>query len=283
MTNIIPPKPDPLEGVEQLRKILLSYDSSSDPHLRSPEWQAFEQSLTDRISAYGAATSERYGQKQMIPHLYRAADLGKRMLLKAGFSQPAAENFRRAFMLHDLGKTHESYRIENWTLPKQSDEVRLEKKQHIVHGIEILDEVLAALDEPSRTEFSDHPHVRMIRSLMLYHHERLDGKGTLGLPPESQGLLIQVACIADAYDGDRIHRPHQPERRSPESTIRRMMTDHPEDKYYAAFDPKVLCLLAQVVEELEDDEGLCARLFSEAEADYKTAPSRSHVIGRPII
>jgi hypothetical protein len=49
---------------------------------------------------------------------------------------------------------------------------------------------------------------------------------------------VQVSCIVDAYDGDRIWRPHQARQRTPEETLARMAD--PEGKYAGAFTAELV-------------------------------------------
>ena len=52
-------------------------------------------------------------------------------------------------------------------------------------------------------------------------------------------VFVQVSCLIDAYDGDRIQRPHQGARRSKRETLDRLMSKH-DKKYTGAFDKKLL-------------------------------------------
>jgi hypothetical protein len=85
----------------------------------------------------------------------------------------------------------------------------------------------------------DHPHVKIRHALTLFHHERVDRKGPEGINIMTQPLYVQAACIADAYDGDMILRPHQGQPRSPEETLRRLLGETSE-KYHGAFDEALL-------------------------------------------
>jgi len=73
--------------------------------------------------------------------------------------------------------------------------------------------------------------------LQRYHHERIDGQGYEAIPAEQQGKIIKTICIIDAYDGDMIHRPHQPTRRTPKEALDRLKNG---EKYQGAFDEEIL-------------------------------------------
>jgi hypothetical protein len=51
------------------------------------------------------------------------------------------------------------------------------------------------------------------------------------------GKVIKMICIIDAFDGDMIHRPHQPAERTPKEALERLKNS---DKYKGAFDEDIL-------------------------------------------
>ncbi len=83
----------------------------------------------------------------------------------------------------------------------------------------------------------EHPHIHVTQAIQLYHHERIDGTGYEGLLGDDLGQIIKAICIVDAFDGDMIHRPHQPAKRTPEEALERLKNG---GKYQGAFDPFML-------------------------------------------
>lgn len=187
-------------------------------------WQNIENYGND-INEYGTVISQ---------HLLRSSTIGAGFLKILGFSERAAKNFYEANLLQDLGKIHYSYDPNIWQTPhRPTDEEREEKREHTRLGVELLD--LALLKSPE--ELQTHPHIRVTQSLQQHHHERIDGSGYEGLKGSDMGQIIKAICIIDAYDGDMIHRPHQPAKRTPEETLDRLKNG---EKYQGAFDEVML-------------------------------------------
>ena len=76
-----------------------------------------------------------------------------------------------------------------------------------------------------------------MKSLQLHHHERIDGNGYEGYKGEELSTIIKMICIIDAFDGDMIHRPHQPSQRTPKEALDRLKNG---EKYQGAFDAEIL-------------------------------------------
>jgi response regulator RpfG family c-di-GMP phosphodiesterase len=212
--------------------LLDSYDIQDDPILTS-HWKAIETNLWSRIENY-AEDINNYGTV-MSQHLIRTSAVGMQFIVsELGFSERAGRNFYDANLLHDLGKTHPSYDPEIWQLPhRPTQEEREEKREHTQLGVELTDMAISKSPEALVT----HPHIQIVQSLQRLHHERMDAEGYEGLDASKLGQVIQAICIIDAFDGDMIHRPHQPERRSPASALERMKTGK---KYGGAFEPEIL-------------------------------------------
>lgn len=195
------------------------------------EWQDVQTLLEDRISHFAG---ER-GLIMSAHHMRVAADaLGFLMFLE--YPDNACWNIKSALLIHDVGKTHDSYDPSIWSLPdRPTEEQRAEKRLHTRRGVEIINESV----EEHAPHLIDHPHVELCRHVALYHHERLNGslyENMTDLP-----VWMQAICIIDTYDGDRIKRPHHDHRRSPEETIMRMMAEREDgEKYEGAFDPALM-------------------------------------------
>ena len=174
---------------------------------------------------------------QMIAHQNRVARDGAAFLRFLGYSERAAKNFRAAMLFHDIGKMDNSYDYGIWTLrdrptPEQKDLQR----RHARLGAESWEAF--ASDKP---DLLAHPHYAVRYGLTRYHHERFDSKGPDGLDASSLPVFIQVSCIIDAYDGDRIQRGHQKAQRTPAEALKRLAgIGDPKQKYAGAFDKKLL-------------------------------------------
>ena len=200
-----------------LDEVMDSYDYDTDPVLRR-HFRPLEKKIWRDIVSYGKGVND-YG-KQMEGHLERIAKDGAKFLAHLGFSPAVQHNFWSAFRLSDLGKLHKDYDVTIWSLPhRPTEDERAEKRLHAARGPEVFAEYLQGAPE----ELLAHPHITtVIPALMAFHHERVDGNGPFGKTGDEMGTVIQAACIVDAYDGDRIRRPHQDHQRTPEETLNRM-------------------------------------------------------------
>lgn len=213
-------------------ELLESYDVDTDPLIQN-EYKPIESRLFNLIENYADNINE-YGEV-MSKHLQRTSAIGQAFLTQClGFSEKAGRNFYDANLIHDLGKIHPCYNPKIWQTPhRPTAEEREEKREHTRLGVEYLDLSLAHSSDDLQT----HPHIRIAQSLQQHHHERMDGDGYEGKSGDSLGLVIKAICIIDAYDGDMIHRPHQPTKRTPKDTLARMKKG---PKYQGAFDQDIL-------------------------------------------
>lgn len=215
--------------------VIASYDVCEKSEF-SNKWLSLSQQMWADILSYDTDGAQ-YGEKQLAPHLSRISDDGASFLLYLGYPGNVAANFKDAYRLSDIGKIDKRYKPSIWSLPhRPTDEERVMKRKHT----EWAPDVLQTYIQNDET-LSKHPHVNtVIPALSLYHHERVDAKGPFGLPAGDMGIIMQVACIVDAYDGDRIQRPHQPSRRTPEEALDRMAATGEDSKYEGAFDADLL-------------------------------------------
>ena len=212
--------------------LIESYDVQEDAVLEK-YWHPIEKKLWNDIENYAEEINE-YGAV-LSKHLMRTSAIGMYFLTdKLGFSEKAGRNFYDANLLQDLGKIHDNYNANIWSLPhRPSPEERAEKRLHAMRGTEMIDEALK--DAPE--ELKNHPHIKVIKAIQLYHHERVDGSGQFELTGNQMGKIIKAICIVDAFDGDMIHRPHQPSQRTPEEALNRLETGN---KYEGAFDEGIM-------------------------------------------
>lgn len=220
-----------------LDEIIESYDIENDPVLKEV-WPRIANDLWEEIGSYGKGVNDYGGVMQ--GHLERISSDGRHFMADLSYPAHAGHNFYDAFKLSDIGKLHSDYDVGIWSLPHRPTEgEREEKRKHTLRGIDYLEQAYARYSVSD--DFLNHPHIKIvIPALMLYHHERLDGKGYSGKQSHELGKTIRMACIVDAYDGDRIQRPHQPAKRTPEEAIDRMMALDDDKKYTGAFDTDLL-------------------------------------------
>jgi HD-GYP domain-containing protein (c-di-GMP phosphodiesterase class II) len=102
-----------------------------------------------------------------------------------------------AAILHDIGKLGISDNILNKTTPPTEEEWKI-IYQHPVTGYNLLKGI---------------PFLKEASRLILYHHERYDGKGyPQGLKGEAIPLGSRLIAVADAFDYMTTEHPHRPAR-----------------------------------------------------------------------
>lgn len=218
--------------VTNIDKLLESYDYEEDRILKS-YFHPIADGLWDDIQCYGDDIND-YG-RVLAEHLERTSDLAERFLVeKLGFSKKAGRNFYEANLFQDLGKIHPKYDPSIWDLPhRPTEEERAEKRKHVARGSDLIEQAL----EEEADALNTHDHIYVIKAIQMYHHERIDGSGRYKLTGDDMGKALKAICIIDAFDGDMIHRPHQPAQRTPQETLLRLQND---EKYKGAFDTDIL-------------------------------------------
>ncbi len=102
--------------------------------------------------------------------------------------------------LHDVGKIKVPAAIINKPTRLSPDEFDIMKK-HTVFGVELI-ESLTIL-----------PFFKQVSQAVLYHHERVDGKGYHELSPEQIPLISKLILVVDTVDAmgeDRAYRKGLP-------------------------------------------------------------------------
>ena len=222
--------------------LLDRYDYADDPVLKK-HLHAWDRICIGDMLTYASGIGN-FGP-QMTAHQNRVAKDGARFLKTLGFSERAACNFRAAMLFHDIGKTHNSYNPSIWTLEGgPTPEERALKRKHARLGADMWESF--AREKP---ELLDHPHFAARYAVTIYHHERVDRGGPEEKVASALPVFVQVSCIVDAYDGDRIQRGHQETRRTPREALRRLAGfDDPKQKYVGAFSGNLLTRYIQMKE-----------------------------------
>jgi HD-GYP domain-containing protein (c-di-GMP phosphodiesterase class II) len=139
-------------------------------------------------TALDAKDSYTYGHSERVARI--AVELGREMRLE----EEELGDIYLAGLLHDVGKIG----IRDTVLRKPAS-LTPEEKEHIQQHVNIGYSILANL--------------RQIRNLLpgvLYHHERIDGKGYPdGLAGENIPLMARILAVADAYDAMSNARPYR--------------------------------------------------------------------------
>lgn len=127
-------------------------------------------------------------------------------------------------LLHDIGKTKISSKVLNKREKLNQEEIFI-MKEHPKFGIEICKEILQYIPEE-------------IYNIILYHHEKIDGSGYYGKKENEIPYYVQLASIADSYDGMRHNRPYRSS-----FTHDEIMKTLNNDAKYGKYNPEYVELL----------------------------------------
>lgn len=134
----------------------------------------------------------KYDNEQI--HTERVSQYCEAIAREMGFSEDNVDKVKTAAILHDIGKIMVSQEILNKPGRLTLDEYEIIKK-HPETGYQILKSV----DEYASLALD-----------VLYHHERIDGKGyPEGLKGEEIPLVARIIAVADAYEAMTAKRPYQ--------------------------------------------------------------------------
>ena len=128
-------------------------------------------------------------------HALRVADLTYAIALQAGLSERTAAHYRKAGYLHDYGKIYLPAELLNKQGPLSDAEFEI-VKSHISHGFDSL----------ARTKTRGHS---VCADVALYHHERLNGSGYIGLHGNVLCPASRIVAIADVFDAMTHDRPYK--------------------------------------------------------------------------
>ncbi len=167
------------------------------------------QELYRGIMEVFALKAEEVGNVETAAHIRRIAAYTRLIASKLGEKEPFRNyidekyinDLSYASMLHDVGK----WRTPNEILLKPSeltDEEWKIIKKHPYLGVEML--------SPLLKDKGGEQYLRLLESVILYHHERWDGTGyPEGLKGEEIPLSARIVALADAYEAltsDRSYR-----------------------------------------------------------------------------
>lgn len=140
-------------------------------------------------------------------HVTRVCSYSTRLAQAMGLSESFIKDLNTAAMLHDVGKISTPDHVLMKPGPLTDEEFAV-MKQHVVHSARIIRDIRSVSPE--------------IQKMVLYHHERHDGKGyPEGIQGDQIPLGAQIMAIADAYDAMTSDRPYR-KGLQPAEAMRRM-------------------------------------------------------------
>lgn len=128
-------------------------------------------------------------------HALRVADLTYAITLQAGLSERLALCYKKAGYLHDYGKIFLPAELINKQGPLTDAEYEI-VQYHISTGFDAL----------ARTRIRGHS---ICADVALFHHERLNGSGYIGLQRNAICTASRIVAIADVFDAMTHDRPYK--------------------------------------------------------------------------
>jgi len=126
-------------------------------------------------------------------HSYNVCNIAVELAKYAGCGAEQVRILATGALIHDIGKCCISKDILNKPGRLTEDEFN-QVKQHTILGIKMIKQ----FKESHKYE-----------PIILYHHERWDGRGYFGLLKHEIPELARIVTIADAFDAMTSFRPYQ--------------------------------------------------------------------------
>lgn len=160
------------------------------------------------VSAVELASGlSRFRDQETGAHMSRmslyARLIAKRLAAEKSLSDEFVEFVFMFAPLHDVGKIA----IPDAILLKRGrlneDEFTI-MRNHVVIGAQIIDRMVTVFG------IGAHPHIPLLRNIVLHHHEAFDGSGyAAGLAGEAIPLEARIVTVADIYDALTSERPYK--------------------------------------------------------------------------
>jgi putative nucleotidyltransferase with HDIG domain len=181
-----------LFGADELRTIeALSLQCASAVFL-ARKAKRLSDMFTGTIRALAAAVDAK--DPYTRGHSRRVSRIAAAIAEELDLDVESARVLELASLLHDVGKVGTPDTLLSCRDPLAPEDIE-EAREHPLLGAQILSPI---------------PHFHDVVSVVLQHHESLDGSGyPLGLRGEQIGLLARVLAVADALDAMTTDRPYR--------------------------------------------------------------------------
>lgn len=141
-----------------------------------------------------------FGQ-DLSKHLHNVAYHTEEFMKSIGYAEDTAHKVAHAFALHDIGKIAQD--PELWRITKQkralTAEQKAERPKHALLGLTVLDATIGEIGMDLTKD--QQAHIKMVKHLMRFHHERLDASGPEALPAHAQDNILRLCAVIDTVDG----------------------------------------------------------------------------------
>jgi hypothetical protein len=191
-----------------------------------------EQAYELTIQGWARSLEER--ERTHLPGHYKlaaewSAELGRALAV----SDTALLGLRRGAVLHDIGKMLISENILHKSGPLSPEEWSV-VRQHPILGANLV---------------ADSEFLSEARDVILYHHERWDGKGyPHGLKGDQIPLLARIFAVIDVFDALIVDRPYSP------AWPRDMALAYIRQEAGQQFDPRVVDKFISIVKDFRMKE-----------------------------
>ncbi|MBY7833507.1 HD domain-containing protein [Vibrio fluvialis] len=115
----------------------------------------------------------------------------------------AIENISQFSKCHDIGKLSVPTSVLTKPCELEADE-REQLNGHVEKGVEIINHIIDDMGAPN------HPCVSVLKEIVAYHHEFLDGSGyPYGLTQDQIPVSARIIAVANVFDALTSHRPYK--------------------------------------------------------------------------
>jgi HD-GYP domain-containing protein (c-di-GMP phosphodiesterase class II) len=177
-------------------------------------------------------------------HLARMARYARVIALKLAPRMNLSDEFVEYLFqfapLHDLGKISVPDNILLKPARLTPEEFTI-MKGHVARGVDVVDRMVGDMGLQS------FPHFQMLRNVVAYHHEAMDGSGyPYGMSGEAIPLEARIAAVADVFDALTSVRPYK------EAWTVEAAFDLLRDQSGIKFDPDCVAALIDSVPAISD-------------------------------